>query len=220
MIFGFDMSQDPSTGYVFLQGLQWSPGEPVCSKRSFCCCWCRSENFRRSNNISTFFNFFKSWEAAAIQKFKSSKVEIHGLQKVQKLKNYKYNIWKRSKVQKVQMLKLQHWKSWKSWKSSKVDFLFPEKFKSSKVEIRSSEKLKKLKSWMSKWLGEGECVACCATAFFADGCGWRLRGGPFRGRPETFSRSRGALIISLLWLLEGFASLGCGHVFWALRVLV
>ena len=27
MLFGFDMSQDPSTGYVFLQGLQWSPGE-------------------------------------------------------------------------------------------------------------------------------------------------------------------------------------------------
>ena len=154
--------------------------------------WGRSENFRRSNNISTFFNFFKSWEAAAIQKFKSSKVEIHDLQKVQKLKNYKYNIWKRSKVQKVQMVEFQHWKSWKSWKSSKVDFLFPEKFKSSKVEIWSSEKLKKLKNWMSKWLGEGECVACCATAFFADGCGWRLRGGPLRGRPETFNRSRGA----------------------------
>ena len=27
MIFGFDMTLDASTGYVFLQGLQWSLGE-------------------------------------------------------------------------------------------------------------------------------------------------------------------------------------------------
>ena len=39
-------------------------------------------------------------------------------------------------------------------------------------------------------------AASCATAFLADGCGGRSRGGPPRGRPETFHRSRGAQLHS------------------------
>ena len=37
-----------------------------------------------------------------------------------------------------------------------------------------------------------DIAASCVTAFFADGCGGRSRGGSPRGRPETFHRSRGA----------------------------
>ena len=178
----------------------------------FCCC-CRSENFRRSNNISTFFNFFKSWEAAAIQKFKSSKVEIHDLQKVQKLKItnitfenvqkfkkskcWNYNIGKVEKVEKVQKL---IFCSQKSSKVQKLKFGRLKSWKSWKVGCQSG--LAKENAWL---------VAPLRFSPMAAVEGWG--GGPFRGRPETFNRSRGALIISLLWLLEGFASLGCGHVF-------
>ena len=116
----------------------------VCSKRSFFY-WGRSENFRRSNNISTFPTFskvgkpprsksskvqklkytiskkFKSWKITNItfenvQKFKKFKCWNYNIGKVEKVEKVQKLIFCSQKSSKVQKLKFGRQKSWKSWK--------------------------------------------------------------------------------------------------------
>ena len=199
--------------------MYWFLRVSVCSKRSFFY-WGRSENFRRSNNISTFFNFFKSWEAAAIQKFKSSKIEIHDLQKVQKLKNTNITF---ENVQKFKKFKCWNYNIGKVEKVEKIQKLIFCSQKSSKVQKLKFGRLKSWKSWKvgcqsglakeNAWL-----VAPLRFSPMAAVEGWGA--APLGAAPRPSTAAEAHWSFHYWCLLEGFASVGCGHVFFNSNVLV